>query len=318
VELITRIVNVRAKHNIVRELQTIQPQLVVVVHPLTQRFVDMVRRNYCLPFRLVTVVTDLVSLHYSWIYPEVDLCVLPTDEAHTLMLQRGMPSDLLMRTGFPVHPKFVTYARSQLESRRDLGLVENRFTILVTGGGVGAGRVHELVLMLEQYCPDKQILVVTGKNQALYQELRAKRRSQHTHIYGFVQNMEALMAASDIVVTKAGPGTLMEALVMRRPVIVTGAVGMQEWGNIDFVLNHGLGVFRPTITRIVEAVEELTDQQRYDATVARLVDAVPRNGSVQIAALLLEQLAQANRFDSPGKSGRKRSLSFLSRKLLSR
>jgi Monogalactosyldiacylglycerol synthase (EC 2.4.1.46) len=36
------------------------------------------------------------------------------------------------------------------------------------------------------------------------------------------------MAASDIVISKAGPGTLMEALVMRRPVIVTQAVGMQN------------------------------------------------------------------------------------------
>ena len=98
-----------------------------------------------------------------------------------------------------------------------------------------------------------------------------------------------LMAASDIIITKAGPGTLMEALVMRRPVIVTEAVGMQERGNIDFVLNHELGAYCPTPNRIIPALDELIDPHTYAATVARLADAVPRDGAMQIAQLLLEQ-----------------------------
>jgi hypothetical protein len=101
------------------------------------------------------------------------------------------------------------------------------------------------------------------------------------------------MAASDIIVTKAGPGTLMEVLVMRRPVIVTEAVGMQEQGNIDFVLNHELGAFCPTIDRIAPAIDELMQPETYAATVARLRDAVPSDGAVQIARILLEQLHMA-------------------------
>jgi UDP-N-acetylglucosamine:LPS N-acetylglucosamine transferase len=150
--------------------------------------------------------------------------------------------------------------------------------------------MQELVLALEESCPDKQILVITGKNQALHDDLVARRRSPRTRIYGFVHNMEAFMAASDIVVTKAGPGTLMEALVMRRPVIVTEAVGRQEWGNIDFILNHGLGFFRPTPERIIEAIAQLTNPQRYADTVARLEGAVPRDGAAQIVGVLLQQV----------------------------
>lgn len=291
VDMLSRLVYLQARRNIARELLAARPSLVVVTHPLVHRLVCAARRTYRLPFRIVTVVTDLVTLHASWTHPGVDLCLLPTDEAYALMRRRRMRPERMRRTGFPVHPKFARCELTQREARQELGVAENRFTLLVTSGGVGAGRLHELVPELERVYPDKQVLVVTGKNRSLYRELMAQRHSPHTHIYGFVHNMETLMAASDVVLTKAGPGTLMEALVLRRPVIVTEAVGAQEEGNIDFVLNHELGLFCPTTERIVEAIAELTDLQRYQATVARLADAVPRDGARQIATILLEQFA---------------------------
>lgn len=291
IDAMSMFVNRVSGHHVARTLRQVQPHLVVVTHPLTQRLVTRARQRYRLPFRIVTVVTDLVTLHASWNCTEVDQCLLPTDEAHALMRQRGMPAERMVRTGFPVHPKFMRHDLPRSEARRQLNL-EDRSTILLTGGGVGSGSVQELVPALEQAHPEKQLLVVTGKNQTLYRELRAEHRSSHTHIYGFVQNMEALMAASDVVVTKAGPGTLMEALVMRRPVIVTEAVGMQEQGNIDFVVDHKLGLFCPTPQRIVEAIYNLTTPERYQDTVDNLVDAVPRDGSAQIARLLLQHLRQ--------------------------
>jgi hypothetical protein len=102
--------------------------------------------------------------------------------------------------------------------------------------------------------------------------------------------MEQLMAASDVVVTKAGPGTLMEALVMRRPVVITEAVGMQEQGNIAFVVDRGLGAYSKHIPEIVAAVTDLRNPDIHSATVARLANAVPRDGAKRIADIILAQL----------------------------
>ncbi len=293
VDVLSRLVFLTARRNLVRLLLERRPRLVVSTHPLVHRLVVAARQTRRLPFRVVTVVTDLVSLHASWTYPGVDLALVPTDEAYRIMYRRGMRPSKLRRTGFPVHPKFANYTMSCAETRRQLGLDE-RFTILLTAGGVGSGRLGELVVELERAFPEKQLLVVTGKNRAVYDELRRRHGSPHSRIYGFVDNMEALMAASDLVVTKAGPGTLMEALVMRKPVIVTEAVGMQERGNIDFVLNYELGLFCPTNERIVGAVRELEAPQRYADTLRRLEDAVPRDGARQIAQILMEQLSLVN------------------------
>ncbi len=293
VDVLSRLVFLTARRNLVRLLLERRPRLVVSTHPLVHRLVVAARQTRRLPFRVVTVVTDLVSLHASWTYPGVDLALVPTDEAYRIMYRRGMRPSKLRRTGFPVHPKFANYTMSCAETRRQLGLDE-RFTILLTAGGVGSGRLGELVVELERAFPEKQLLVVTGKNRAVYDELRRRHGSPHSRIYGFVDNMEALMAASDLVVTKAGPGTLMEALVMRKPVIVTEAVGMQERGNIDFVLNYELGLFCPTNERIVGAVRELEAPQRYADTLRRLEGAVPRDGARQIAQILMEQLSLVN------------------------
>jgi UDP-N-acetylglucosamine:LPS N-acetylglucosamine transferase len=262
------------------------------------------RRAHRMPFHVITVVTDLVTLHASWTYPGVDLALVPTDEAFQIMYRRGMRPTQMQRTGFPVHPKFAAYSATQLEARQTLGLAPDKFTILVTAGGVGSGRLAELVGTMERAFPDKQLLVVTGKNKSIYEELTRRRRAATSQIYGFVDNMEALMAASDLVVTKAGPGTLMEALVMRKPVIVTEAVGMQERGNIDFVLNYELGLFCPTNERIIAAVRELESPQRIAETVRRLEGAVPRDGSAQIAQVMMEQLALVG--DPPMVAARRR------------
>jgi UDP-N-acetylglucosamine:LPS N-acetylglucosamine transferase len=293
VDALTQFGYLLAHRNIVRVLEATRPDLVVSVHPLVNRLIGNARRTYKLSFRFVTVVTDLVTVHASWADPDAELCIVPTREAYDLFRTRGFPAEKLVQTGFPVHPKFAAYTGTRREARARLGIDLDSFTLLVTGGGVGSGQLRDLVLDIDQAYPELQLMVVTGKNAALRQDLLALGLRPNIHIYGFVDNMEVLMAASDIIITKAGPGTLMEALVMRRPVIVTEAVGMQERGNIDFVLNHELGFFCPNRERIVPAIADLMDVQTYAATVARLADAVPRQGAQQIAQILLDQLQLA-------------------------
>ncbi|MDZ4717211.1 MAG: glycosyltransferase [Roseiflexaceae bacterium] len=293
VDMLTWMLYFSAHRNILRVLEEIQPTMVVSVHPLTNRFIANTRRVYRLSFHFVTVVTDLVSLHASWADPQAELTIVPTEEAYDRQIKFGLSPEKMLRTGFPVHPKFTVYNSTRQEARTRLELALDPFTVLVTSGGVDSSQAHELIRRLAEEYPAQQFLVVTGKNADLKAELEQLALGPHVRIYGFVNNMEELMGASDLVITKAGPGTLMEALVLGRPVIVTEAIGMQERGNIDFVLNHELGVFCPTIDRIVPTVADLMNPETYAATVARLADAVPRDGATVIAHLLVDRLKLA-------------------------
>ena len=292
IEMLTELVYLQAHRNVLHVIKEFQPNLVVSTHPLSTRLIAYTRRSYRLPFRFMSVVTDLVSLHAAHAERTVELCVVPTDEAYQRQRAGGMPPAKLVRTGFPVHPKFPAYTGSQAESRAALGVQCNLFTVLVTSGGVGSGNLRMIVLALAQTYPQLQFLVVTGKNATLRQALHALKLP-NVHVFGFVHNMEVLMAASDLIVTKAGPGTLMEALVMRRPVIVTEAVGMQEQGNIDYVLDHEIGLFCPTVERMIPAVAEFLQPAVYAATVQRLKQEVTRDGATEIANIVLEQIQLA-------------------------
>lgn len=249
-----------ARRHIREAVEAFGPDLVVVIHPLAVRAMCAYRDESRAAWPVVTVVTDLVSIHASWLCPEADLNLLPTPEAVTLAVKSGIPADRTLLTGFPVHPRFLGAVPVLLAARQALGLPPDRFTLLLASGGAGGGPVETLVEELERECPDCTLLVIAGRNRRLMDKLNGRAASSpHTLIFGFVENMEQLMAASDVVITKAGPGTIMEAAALARTVILTGALGLQEEGNIGFVLKSGLGYHCPTPSAVSQTVRLLAD-----------------------------------------------------------
>ena len=222
------------------------PDVVVVIHPLAVRPMCAFRDDTNASWPVVTVVTDLVSIHASWVSPRADLYLMPTPEAVKLAEKLGLSKEKVHLSGFPVHPRFLTPPLERAAAKELLGIDPGCFTALIASGGAGGGRVSELVDELESGCSACALLVVTGRNETLKKRLEQRSpQPQNTKIYGFVTNMELLMAACDVVVTKAGPGTIMEAAAFSRRLVLTGAVGLQETGNIDFVISSGLGVHCP-------------------------------------------------------------------------
>ena len=250
-----------ARSRIRKVIETFNPDLVVVIHPLAVRPMCSYRDETHANWPVITMVTDLVSVHASWISPRADLYLLPTSESLSIAERYGVPAENLRLVGFPIHPRFCRPQLDRAAVRRQLGLPVDRFIVLLTSGGAGGGSLETLISELERQCPQITILAVTGRNQPLLRKLTARTPlPQHTRVYGFVDNMEQLMIAADVVVTKAGPGTIMEAAALCRPLLLTGAVGLQEEGNINFVLNAGIGSHCPTHAAVCRMVSRLADE----------------------------------------------------------
>jgi len=288
IDMLSKMVYARSRDNIRRVLRETRPDLVVVAHPLTLRLMCAARREMRAQFPLITVVTDLATIHASWACTESDLYLVPTLEAFQALVEYGIPPHKLIHTGFPVHPKFFGVQESKNDIRHKLALDEEKLTVLLTGGGAGGGKVQQLLQAIETERPEWQTLVVTGNNKALREELANRPNApEHTHVFGFVRHMERLMQAADIVATKAGPGTIMEALALQKPLVVTGAVGLQETGNIVYVSKNRYGLYAPDAHSLIRAVESLQ-------TVSGLKSQTPvKNGSEKIAEILLEKMQWA-------------------------
>lgn len=292
INALTRLIFFQCRQHLEQELAQATPDMVVAVHPLVIGLLRMLREKSKASWPIITVVTDLVTLHASWATPGADLYLVPTQEAFHAVIKYGIPHNRVIYTGFPIHPKFLGNHLLQQEARKTLNLKQDVFTILMTGGGVGAGNMKDWITTLQQQCADKQLLVITGNNKLLYHELmNSAHKSQQLQVYGFVNNMETLMAASDVIISKAGPGTIMEGITVKRPLLITEAVGIQETGNIDYTVNKGLGYYCPAPTIACEIINTLATQPAVTDK-AKPPTSIPTNGSLRIANLLLAQLAQ--------------------------
>jgi 1,2-diacylglycerol 3-beta-galactosyltransferase len=100
-----------------------------------------------------------------------------------------------------------------------------------------------------------QLTIIAGRNEPLRQQLEACSWNQPTRVYGFRTDMPVVLAATDIVVTKAGPATITESCIAGVPMILYDAIPGQETGNVDIVVSNGVGVFAPTPQEIGDALE---------------------------------------------------------------
>lgn len=240
-------------------LERLRPDVIVSVHGLLTKPTLRIMRMLGVKVPFITVVTDLVRFHRAWAEPKVDVCVVPTEEARELTIAMGVPHNKVRLLGMPIHPKFCLPPAERAATLTAMGLDPTRFTVLLVGGGEGMGSLGEAARAVGQAHLPLQMIVVTGRNKALCAALQADRTMLGTpaKILGFVQNMPDLMRASDVIVTKAGPGAIAESLACGLPIILSGAVPGQEVGNIDYVVDQGVGVLARTPEAIVAEVQRL-------------------------------------------------------------
>jgi len=281
-------------------IERTRPDVIVSVHPLLNHITLQAMADVGLHVPLITVVTDLVSAHAAWFARDVDACVVPTLAAKRLALTHGLPAGRVHVLGMPIDPSFTARTTATTaECRRALGLDSDRAVVLLVGGGEGACGLTEAVQEIIRQRIRAQLVVVVGRNRQLYAQVDHLRRHTHTptHIalFGFVQNMPDLMRAADVIVTKAGPGAISEAVACELPIVLTGALPGQEAGNIDFVLQYGLGVLAPTPESVTHHLTTLLDTSDWQLEQMRArARAISRpRATFDVARLIASCTAQA-------------------------
>jgi 1,2-diacylglycerol 3-beta-galactosyltransferase len=127
-------------------IQEVEPDVVLSVHPLLNHLARTTIRRAGDDRPLVTVVTDLVRFHRGWACPDARLVVVPTEEARGLVVRYGVPPARVSLLGLPIDPRFrPALAGERAELRRRFQLDADRSTILVTGGGEGAGNLQAIM-----------------------------------------------------------------------------------------------------------------------------------------------------------------------------
>ncbi len=242
----------------------------------------------------VTVVSDLASAHAWWFDSRATRTLVPTPAARARALARGLAPQRVRVCGLPVAVAFCGGTRDRAAARRKLGWKAEQFTVLLLGGAEGMAPLKQIARALRASAMPMQLAVVCGRNARLRAELAATRWPSPSYVYGFVENMHDMMSAADVVVTKAGPSTLMEALNCGRPLLLSGAIPGQEEGNVRMVVEAGAGWWTPRAEQVVERLRALQHAGRREietiAVAARelAVPGAARAVAAEIVALLPE------------------------------
>ena len=279
------------RNQILEQMREHDPDVVLSVHPLLNHMAFQAIAASGRGRALMTVITDLVEFHRGWAFPRADLVVVPTEEARSACIRRRVPAERIHLLGLPVDLRFRPAAPGEKEAlRRRFGLHQDRFTVLVSGGGEGSGKLIQQARALAWRERPWQVIAVCGRNEKLRRRLGRLRFGSPTLVLGFVDDMPDVMRAADVVVSKAGPGAIAEALATGLPLVLTGYLPGQETENVTFVTDHGIGAYAPKPDELLEALTDLADPASgtWDRMVARAGEIARPYASLDIARECLE------------------------------
>lgn len=264
-------------------------ELIVSVHPLANTPVLKALGEVHTPF--ITVVTDLVTSHAFWYHRRVDLCIVPTEAARQRALRHGLRPEQVQTIGLPVAERFCQPGGDKAQIRLRLGWPADLPVILLVGGGEGMGPLEKTAVAIDRARLPFALVVVAGRNQPLKQRLESLPWSSPTIIYGFVREMPEFMKAADILVSKAGPGTITEAFNAGLPIILYSRLPGQESGNVAFVVSEGAGVWAPSPEQIIAALRNWHQNPSMLAAAAHNAHRLANpHAAHQIAQVLVQQL----------------------------
>ncbi len=247
ISFLRRLLYLICRNNLQKILQEHRPRLIISVHPLTQHIPLhlLAKEGVHLPF--VTVVTDLISTNHNWFHAQVDRCFVASEAAADAARRRGLQPHQVRLLGLPIRPVFAEPLPARETVRASLGLTNAGLIALLVGGGEGMGPVaaiaHAVAKRLAATGTSGELVVICGRNQRLRRELQRTDWPIPVQVHGFVDNMPEWMAASDCIITKAGPGTIAEALICGLPILLSGFIPGQEEGNVPFVVDNGVGAY---------------------------------------------------------------------------
>lgn len=224
----------------------------------------------------ITVVTDMITAHSFWYAPDVDLCLVATEQARQRAIENGVDPGKVEVIGMPVSQAHAREPGDRQEYCRQFGWPQDIPVVLLVGGGEGMGPLKRTAIALSSLDVDFGLAVIAGRNRELLEELESRQWGRPVFIYGFERRLPQMMRGASLLVTKAGPGTISESLNAHLPLVLYSRLPGQEEGNVDFVIETGTGVWAPgpelsalAVRRILSSPTMLEDMRAQCAKHAR-------------------------------------------------
>ncbi len=270
-------------------LDDFKPDVVACTQAFPCGMIADYKNSFGLDVPLIGVLTDCYP-HSYWLFDSVDYYVVNSEVATNNLVEHGIPREKIRILGIPIDPKFAEKVDPE-EVIAKIGLDSNIPTILIMGGGHGLGPIPELVVSLNKINRPIQMMIVTGNNKNLFDWLERKKPSlkKKVLVYGYISNIDELMSASTLIITKPGGLTISEALSKHLPIIIINPIPGQEAKNTEYLLKETVAVKANSANDVAVLTEVLISQRSKLEQMRRNAQRIAKpNAAIDTANLILE------------------------------
>lgn len=267
-------------------LRKTNPDVVVSTYPVYSHLINELFRDRTRPFRLITVITDSISVCAAWFHAPSDILVVADEPTASVLRDKGVPAEKIRPLGFPVSPLFARGPKTPLPIPTDGERV--KILYVINTGKSRAGHSLEHLLQI----PNLHLTITTGRNAALKERLTHRLRdfSDRVQILGWTNEMPQLLMSHHLLIGKAGGATVQETIAAACPMIINQVIPGQEEGNARLIEMLGGGVVARNMKEIPELVQKAFagEASQWRKWHANLQKASRPDSAARIAELVLQ------------------------------
>lgn len=239
--------------------QTIEderPDVIVCPHLFSAQAVTRLIEKKKLNIPTVGINTDYCWSPF-WEETRLDRYVVADEVVAQECAARGMKRETLLPLGIPVSAKFSEKMPKE-QARAAFG-IPNETVFVINGGSMGYGKIPELAAALVRRRPDAAVVAVCARNAAAYNKVKDIKGVTALE---FVENIDVLLDAADVLLTKPGGLSTTEAMVKRLPFVITMPIPGGEERNAAHIAQTGMAVLAETVEDAADAACRLaTDEE---------------------------------------------------------
>lgn len=257
-------------------LDEFKPDVIVPTQYSFSYVIPEIIHEFNLPICCITYSPDTYVTPIQSINPHTYRYLIASEEGRQDLISHGVEPDRVDLCAFPLRND--CYRQKQLtkqEARTKLG-IKDKFTVLINLGGEGIASIKIIESVLKEDS-EVQFLIVGKLGESALQDINAIR-DEHPGsgivTPGFVTNINEWLYASDILVGKAGPNAMTEALYCRRPYIVTSLLYMSD-KVVGYFTKYHVGWYTNKVKEQVRLILEAKNDPDFSAKMDKYFDSVP-------------------------------------------
>jgi UDP-N-acetylglucosamine--N-acetylmuramyl-(pentapeptide) pyrophosphoryl-undecaprenol N-acetylglucosamine transferase len=143
-------------------------------------------------------------------------------------LEKYFPQDKLIKTGNPVRQDLLDISLKREEALAHYHLDGHKKTIVVLGGSLGARAINQAVEKNLKVILKHNVQIIWQSGKLYFEEYKQFNEMKGVQVHEFIQRMDLLYAAADIIISRAGAGTISELCIVGKPVIFIPSPNVAE------------------------------------------------------------------------------------------